>query len=271
MDTKLAKVYYGPGGYWEGIAVIKKLAEAAKVPEETAKKWLIRQALWQIFLPAPRRIHRPKFNVPTPNKVHQADLLFLPHDKLPRCRKVYKYALTNVDVASRYKEAEPLTSKNSDEVALAFQKIYKHGPLKWPEMLQVDPRREFMGAVTKEMEKHKTYIRHGRVDIHRDQAIVERFNRTLAERLFGHQYAVEMRLPEGKRSTAWVKRLPEVVSALNNEVTSLIGNQPLPSKKNLFMQGLRHHIRGLLGKMKKYSPLLSKFVISTSLASLKAV
>ena len=76
------------------------------------------------------------------------------------------------------------------------------------------------------MEKHKTYIRRGRADIHRNQAIVERFNRTLAERLFGHQYAVEMRLPEGQWSTAWVKRLPVVVSALNNEVTSLIGKKP---------------------------------------------
>ena len=85
---------------------------------------------------------------------------------------------------------------------------------------------EFMGGVTKEMEKHKTYIRRGRTEIHRDQAIVERFNRTLAERLFGHQYAVEMLLPEGKRSTEWVKRLPEVVHALNNEVTSLIGKKP---------------------------------------------
>ena len=162
----------------------------------------------------------------TPNKVHQADLLFLPHDKPPRGRKVYKYALTVVDVASRYKEAEPLTSKSSDEVAKAFQTIYKRSPLTWPEMLQVDPGREFMGAVTKEMENHKTFIRRGCVDIHRDQAIVERFNRTLAERLFGHQYAVEMRLPEGQRSTAWVKRLPEVVSALNNEETRLTGKKP---------------------------------------------
>ena len=144
----------------------------------------MKHAIWQIYLPATRRIPRPKFNVPTPNAVHQADLLFLPHDKLPRGRKVYKYALTVVDVASRYKEAEPLTSKNSDEVAQAFQKIYKRSPLKWPGMLQVDPGREFMGAVTKEMEKHKTYIRCGRAEIHRDQAIVERFNRTLDERLF---------------------------------------------------------------------------------------
>ena len=90
-------------------------------------------------------------------------------------------------------------------------------------MLQVDPGREFMGGVTKEMESHKTYIRRGRTEIHRDQAIFERFNRTLAER---HQYAMEMLLPEGKRSTEWVKRLPDVVSALNNEVTSLTGKKP---------------------------------------------
>ena len=231
MDAKLAKTYYSPGGYWKGFAAIKKLSDAAKVPEETAKKWLFKQALWQIFLPAPKRIPRPKFDVPLPNKVHQADLLFLPHDKLPRGRKVFKYALTVVDVASRFKEAEPLTSKNSDEVALAFKRIYKRSPLKWPELLQVDPGREFMGAVTKEMENHKTFIRRGRVDIHRDQAIVERFNRTLAERLFGHQYAVEMRMPEGQRSTAWVKRLPEVLAALNNEVTRLIGKKPVVAIK----------------------------------------
>ena len=103
----------------KGSLQLKKLAEAAKAPEETAKRWLS----------APKRIPRPRFDVSTPNKVHQADLLFLPHDKLPRGRKVFKYALTVVDVASRYKEAEPLTSKNSDEVAKAFQTIYKRSPL----------------------------------------------------------------------------------------------------------------------------------------------
>ena len=161
--------------------------------------------------------------------MHQADLLFLPHDKLGR--STYKYALTVVDVASRFKEAQPLTSKNSDEVAKAFKTIYTRGPLKWPQMLQVDPGREFMGAVTKEMENNKTLIRRGHPEIHRDQAIVERFNRTLAERLFGHQYAIEMRMPEGQRSTAWVKRLPAVISALNNQVTRLIGMKPAAAIK----------------------------------------
>ena len=114
---------------------------------------------------------------------YQADL-FLPHDKLPNGRKVYKYALTVVDVASRYKAAEPLTSKESDEVSKAFQRIYK-----W-----VDPGRAFMGGVTNVMENNKTTIRRGRTETNRDQAIVERFNRTLAEHLFGYQNAVEMNI-----------------------------------------------------------------------------
>ena len=229
MDAKLAKIFYSPQGYWKGVSAIKKLAEVVKAPENVAKQWLYKQAIWQIYLPAPRYVPRPKFDVATPNSIHQADLLFLPHDKLRR--KTYKYALTVVDIASRYKEAEPLTSKDSNEVARVFQKIYRRSPLTWPQMLQVDPGREFMGGVTKEIEKNKTYIRRGRTEIHRDQAIVERFNRTLAERLFGHQYAVEMLLPEGKRSTEWVKRLPEVVGALNNEVTSLIGKKPASAIK----------------------------------------
>ena len=139
-------------------------------------------------------------------------------------------------------------------------------------MLQVDPGREFMGAVTKEMEKHKTYIRRGRAEIHRDQAIVERFNRTLAERLFRHQHAVEMRLPEGQRSTAWVKRLPDVIAALNNEVTSLIGKKHALAiiEKAVYAWASTAYSRPV-GEREKIPPPLSKFVISTNPASLNVM
>ena len=56
---------------------------------------------------------------------------------------------------------------------------------------------EFMGTVTKEMEKHKTNICRGRKEIHQDQAIMERFFPTLAECLFGYQYTV-VGCPRGK-------------------------------------------------------------------------
>ena len=223
-NSKLSNIYYSPRGYWKGLTAVKKLASAAKIPEDVAKDWLKKQTIWQIYLPAPRHIPRSKFDVRVPNEVHQADLLFLPHDRVGR--RTYKYALTVVDVASRYKEAEPLTSKGAAEVADALSRIYTRRPLKWPKLLQVDAGREFMGSVSQLLAKHSAEVRRGRVDVHRDQGIVERFNRTLAERLFGHQYAQEMRLPADQRSPEWVKRLPAVVSALNEEVTRLTGKRP---------------------------------------------
>ena len=236
MDDKLADLYYSPRGYWKGLAAIKHLADALRLAQSNRKtkvstalvhSWLKKQAIWQIYLPAPRYVPRPKFDVATPNEVHQADLLYLPHDII--AKRTYKYALTVVDVASRFKEAEPLTSKTAVEVAEALSRIYKRSPLKWPKLLQVDPGKEFMGAVSQLLAKHGVAVRRGRVDVHRDQGIVERFNRTLAERLFGHQYAQEMlssfRLLE-QRSSEWVARLPAVVAALNGEVTRLIGKRP---------------------------------------------
>ena len=53
--------------------------------------------------------------------------------------------------------------------------------MKWPKVLQADPGREFMGKVTQEMTKHSVRLRRGNVNVHRDQGIVERFNRTLSE------------------------------------------------------------------------------------------
>ena len=71
----------------------------------------------------------------------------------------------------------------------------------------------------------KKNIRGGRTEIKRDQAIVKRYNRTLPKRLFGHQYAVEMLLPESQRYFERVARLSALVSALSGEVTRLTGKK----------------------------------------------
>ena len=83
-----------------------------------------------------------------------------------------------------------------------------------------------MGAVSQLLAKQGVEVRRGRVDTHRGQGIVEIFNRTLAERLFGHQYAQKMRRPLGQRSTEWIKQLPAVFAALNGEVTKSTGKKP---------------------------------------------
>ena len=220
----MEQVYYSAKGYWKGYAAIQKLSKEVRVSEDDAKKWLEKQALWQIYLAPPEYIPRPRWTVSKPNQVHQADLLFLPHDTLRR--KTYRYALVVVDVASRYKDAEALSTKESNEIARCFGKIYSRKPrrLSWPSVLVVDPGREFMGSVTTLMKQHGVSVQRGLAGNHRSQAFVERANKTLSERLFSHQYAQEM--IANVRSREWVKRLPLVLKAMNSEPTRLIGKEP---------------------------------------------
>ena len=142
-----------------------------------------------------------------------------------------------MDVASRYKGSYQLTSKYAKEVAQAFQWIYVNTPLNYPKTLIVDDGKEFYGDTIKLMEKHDVMIQCGDPRQHRSQGIVERFNRTLADRLFSYQYHKELENPS-KSNREWVSRLQNVVSALNNEKTRLIGMKPVDAiKQTLVEQG----------------------------------
>ena len=226
LSKAMSRIYYSTKGYWNVFSAISKLASAAKVSEEEARKWLEKQTLWQIYLPAPKYIPRPHWEVSKPNMIHQADLLFLPHDSVGR--KTYEYALVVV-IATRYKDAEPLTSKESYLVAKAFEKIYSR-KLNWPSILMVDPGKEFFGSVNTLMKKHAVKFQRREAGNHRAQSFVERANRSLAKRLFSHQYAQEM-ITEG-RSVEWVKRLPDVIKAMNNESSKITGKELTEIRNN---------------------------------------
>ena len=139
--------------------------------------------------------------MPSPNLVNQAYCFCSSHERLLRQRKVFKYALTVEDVASRFKPTPPLTSKDSTEISRAFQTIYECLLLRWPYVLQVDPQHEFMGEVARETAKHGVRIKRGNVNIHRYQGITEQLNQTLGECLFTFQYSPDMNFTSGKRST----------------------------------------------------------------------
>ena len=232
MDKKFIQIYYSDDGYWRGKSAIQKLAKASGSTKEEAEKWLLKQPLYQIYLPAPKYILRPNASMSLfakPNDIHQSDLLSLPHDKFKK--KTYKYALNIVDVVSRY------NTKNSKEVAQAFQWIYENTQLTYPKTLIVDDGKEFYGDTTKLMEKHDVIIQHGDPSQHHSQGIVERFNRTLADRLFSSQYHKEFKDPS-KSNREWVSRQQNVVSALNNEKTRLTGMKPVDAiKQTLVKQG----------------------------------
>ena len=136
-----------------------------------------------------------------------------------------------------------MTTKNAKKVAQAFQWIYENTTLNYPKTLIVDDGKEFYGDVTKLMEKHDVMIQCGDPSQHRSQGIVERFNRTLADKLFSYQYHKEFEDPS-KSNREWVSRLQNVVSALNNEKTRLIGMKPVDAiKQTLVKQGFSQPVK----------------------------
>ena len=218
-NEKFNQIYYSDDGYWRGKSAIQRLARASGSTKEEAENWLLRQPFYQIYLPPPKYIPRPNASMSLfakPNDIHQADILYLPHDRYEK--RLYKYALNIVDVASRYKGSYQLATKNAKEVAQAFQWIYENTSLTYPKTLIADDGKEFYGDVTKLMEKHDVMLQRGDPSQHCSQGIVERFNRTFADRLFSYQYHKELE-DLSKSSREWVSRLQNVVCALNNEKT----------------------------------------------------
>ena len=244
MDKKFKQIYYSDDGYWRGKSAIQKLAKSSGSTKEETEKWPLKQPLYQIYLPAPKYIPRPNSSMSLfakSNDIHHSDLLSLLHDKFKK--KTYKYALNIVDVASRYKGSYQLATKNSKEVAQAFQWIYENTPLTYPKTPIVDDGKEFYGDTTKLMEKYGAMIQCGDPSRHRSQGIVERFNRTLADTLFSYQYHKELEDPS-KSNKEWVSRLQNVGSALNNEKTKLTGMKPVDAiKETLVKQGFSQPVK----------------------------
>ena len=221
VALKIDKIYYQPNHLWKGRKAIKKLNEYSKEKPKTVKQWLSKQAFWQVHLPAPAHIDRPHYQVTIPDEMHQFNLLYVPSDTLYGNR--YKYILAGIDVASRYKVAKPLRTKQAKDVAEMIADIHKAGPLTYPSIFQCDNGSKFNAGVTKLLEKHGVKIRHVMTKYkHTHKAFVEALNKILAERLFKVQDAQELNDPE-KVSATWVKHLYGLVDELNNTETDMTG------------------------------------------------
>ena len=152
-------------------------------------------------------------------------MLYIPHILFDG--NTYKYILTGIDVASRYKVARPLRTKKSSEVAFVLDEIYeKGGAFKYPKAFQCDNGSEFKNEVTKLLEKHNLEIRRATTKHkHTQTAFAEAFNKALVKLLFKPMDAQELQDPE-KISTIWVKNLNKIVSKMNTTVSWMIGIKP---------------------------------------------
>ena len=70
-------------------------------------------------------MHHPHYNVIKPNEQQQFDLLYMPHNFFEG--NTYKYILTRIDVASRYKVARMLEHRWMPKSSRALKKFLQFG------------------------------------------------------------------------------------------------------------------------------------------------
>ena len=88
-------------------------------------------------------------------------------------------------MASRYKVARPIRTKQAKDVAEMIADIYKVGLLTYPKIFQCDNGSEFKGEVTRLLEKHEVKIKRVTTKYkHTHTAFIEALNKILAEQLF---------------------------------------------------------------------------------------
>ena len=104
---------------WTGGKAIKELHKITFMSKKNIGSWLAKQAFWQVHIPPPKKIDHPHYDVTKSNEQHQFDLVHIPYDVFEG--NTYRYLLTGIAVASRYKVAKPLMTKKSSEVAFVLE------------------------------------------------------------------------------------------------------------------------------------------------------
>ena len=134
------------------------------------------------------------------NKIHQADIMYLPHDKV--YQNIYKYVLNVIDVASRFKASRPLKTKKAEDVLFALKDIYKmKNGLSIPKEFHCDNGSEFKSSVTTFLQEHNVKIKRVTTKYHHTHtAFVENFNKQLAKKLFLLQDIQELHDPDKIKS-----------------------------------------------------------------------
>src|SRR5271170_886801 len=105
IASALRRIYYQPSGYQR---TVKKLLMASEndgynFSLADVQDWLERQAVCQIHKPWPKYIPHASFSsITTPNKVHQADILYMPYDKVGRITYLFCLNIVNIAQGTKY-------------------------------------------------------------------------------------------------------------------------------------------------------------------------
>lgn len=219
-EEKLIKEIYFDALHPASFGGVNKLAKASDIDPKSVLKWLNKQWSYSLHKPTRQKFQRRKYVTRGVNEQWQADLVEMQH--YSRENEGYRYILCAIDIFSRYAYARPLKSKSGPDVAAALEHIFLNATP--PKYLQTDQGLEFYNQhVKRVLDEH--HIELFSVYSEKKAAIVERFQRTLQEKLY--------RAFTYQGNYRWLELLPQLIESYNHSYHRTIKTMPANvSKKN---------------------------------------
>lgn len=215
--TNLEKYYFDPSfpGSFSGLSSFSKGLKDnnIKVSKQELKKWMLDQEEYTLHKPLRKKFPRNKTMVYGIDNTWQADLIDM--QKLSKENDGYKYLLTVIDVFSKYAWVIPIKNKTNSNIIEAFSKIFSQ---RKPNKIHTDKGTEFIG---KETQKYfeKNNISFYSLNSEMKAAIIERFNRTLKEKMW--------RYFSKSKNKNYLNVLDNLVESYNNTYHRSIKQKPI--------------------------------------------
>ena len=226
MKSKILEKIYSdvsqPGslsGLENFLRVLKE--KKIKISRKEVAKWLETQEAYTLHKRLLKKFPRNKVITQGIDDLWQIDLADM--QNIAKFNKNYRYLVTCIDVFSKFSWVEPIKNKQADTFLEAFKKIINSGNRK-PNRLQSDQGTEFIN------EKFKKYlndidVQHYFVNSELKASVVERFNRTIKEKIYRYFTL--------KNTYNFIDVLSDLVGSYNSSYHRSIQTSPnLVTKKN---------------------------------------
>lgn len=231
--TNLEDIYFDPAdpGSFSSIKNLEKSARkhGITVNKGETKDFLASNIVYGLHYPARRRFPRRMVLADYPNQCWQADLCDM--QAYSSANDGYNFILTSIDVFTKEADAIALKNKTANSVVAGLKSIFeRRGSI--PQMLQTDRGTEFSNAkvnkLCDEMGVNLFFSQNQDIKC----SVVERFNRTLKQRMFKYQTATGSR--------RYIDVLDKLIEAYNNAHHRSINMTPMQAKSADYSQVFRN-------------------------------
>jgi hypothetical protein len=211
MEEQLREFYFNPsnpasysseGKLWK---TLKGQPEFSSLRRSDIKHFLRKQKEYTLYKASQRKFKRRKVLVSGINAQWQADLVDM--SQLAKKNKGNTFILTVIDVFSKKAYAQALKNKSAPAVREAFQKILdSNSEGQPPYKVQTDKGTEFLNSQLKTLAKDNGIKFFTAEDDATKAQIVERFNRTLKNKLYRLMHSTD---------GVWLTSLQKVMDGYN--------------------------------------------------------